>query len=246
MYPLLADDEIHVWYIDLHDKRAISSELFEFLSPEERARVDRFHLPRDKDEYVVCKGALRQILGMHLGVRPEEVQFACGSHGKPQLAWPCTGMALQFNVSHSQGLGLIAVARGMVVGADIERVRPFPVAESTARTHFSAKERGEISRLPDAKRHEGFFSCWTRKEAFVKAQGGGLSIPLNSFCVSARSGEAVESSDEGGDSKAILPWRVMDLRFEEAGADESYIGALVGPNLGWRASVRKWQLPRPL
>jgi len=129
----------------------------------------------------------------------------------------------------------------MAVGVDIECVRPIPDAGSIAEAHFSSKEREDLSRLPDAKRADGFFSCWTRKEAFVKAQGGGLSITLNSFSVSTQSGRGVELLDQSGSIKETLPWKVMALRFEETGSREIYVGAVVGAGPRWHATVRKWQ-----
>lgn len=242
----ISKDEIYVWHVNLRNQAAISSELFDFLSSEEQARAERFRFPRDREAYSICRGALRHILGTYLGARAEEVKFSCGTHGKPQLDESCAGMALQFNVSHSQSVGLIAVARGITVGIDVECVRPIPDAESIAYSHFSLKEREDLSRLPISKAAEGFFSCWTRKEAFVKAQGVGLSIPLNSFCVSRRPGELVELLDESGNTKESLPWKVLDIRVDDIGASETYVGALVGQGTGWRARVRKWQFPRQL
>lgn len=242
-YPSLTDNEIHIWHLDLRELSCLSAGMFNRLSAEEKLRAVRFCFFRDREMYSISRGALRHILGTYLGARPEAVKFSLGPHGKPQLDEHFSGMAIQFNVSHSRSVALIAVARGMAVGIDVECVRPLCDAGSIAQSHFSAKEREDLSRLPVSKMTEGFFSCWTRKEAFVKALGGGLSIPLNSFCVSTRSGEGVELLDENGNSKETIPWKVMDLRFEEDGTNDTYVGALVGPGTNWHASVRNWQPP---
>jgi 4'-phosphopantetheinyl transferase len=244
--PQPADGEIHVWNVDLRGYNRISSELFAFLSEEEQARVERFHFLHDRETYSICRGALRHILGMYLGVKPEEVKFSQDANGKPQLGELFSTVALQFNVSHSKGLGLIAVARGMNVGVDIEWVRPIPGAEGIAQAHFSTKERDCLARLSDSQFTEGFISCWTRKEAYIKALGGGLSIPLNGFCVATQAGEVVECHGTGGSSKLTRIWKVMDLRFEEVGSREVYLGALVGAGSKWHATVRKWQPPSHL
>ena len=241
-----ADGEIHVWHIDLRDHNHISRELFAYLSNEEQARVERFYFIRDREAYSICRGALRQILGMYLDVKPEEVKFSLGHQGKPQLDETFSRVALKFNVSHSKDVGLIAVARAMNVGVDIEYIRPIPDVESIAKVYFTSKERDCLSRLPDSQLVEGFIIYWTRKEAYIKAQGSGLSIPLNSFCVSTQSGVIVECHDQKGRSKKTFPWKVIDLRFEEVGSRETYLGALVGAGQRWHAIVRKWQPDRHL
>jgi len=244
--PSLADDEIHVWQVDLRAGNVISSGLLEVLSSEETVRAERFHFSRDREAYSICRRALRRILGAYLGARPDKLKFSCGPHGKPQLKEDCSGMPLQFNVSHSRGVGLVAVARVMTVGIDVEYVRPIPDAESIAVAHFSLKEREDLSRLPVSQLDEGFISCWTRKEAYVKALGGGLSVPLNTFCVATQPGAVVDCHGEIENSMEKNPWKVINLRFEEVGSSEIYIGALVAPGPRWHATVRKWQPPRHL
>jgi 4'-phosphopantetheinyl transferase len=178
--PLLAGDA-HVWTIRLDAAPPRLDELGRWLSLEERTRADRFHFARDRNRFMAGRGQLREVLARYLGRPPGAVLFAYGMHGKPRLADDGT---LRFNLSHSRDVGLLAVARGRELGIDLEWIRPDVECDEIAQRFFSTMETAALMALPAASRPPAFFACWTRKEAFVKAKGGGLGIPLADFDVS--------------------------------------------------------------
>jgi len=154
------------------------------LSADERERAGRFAFGRDRRRYIVARARLRQLLGERLGAAPESLRFVYKPHGKPALA-RCPGQRdLRFNVSHCGEVAAYAFAEGREVGVDIEEVRELSDADDIAMRFFSRRERAAYMRLPVRERPQGFFNCWTRKEAFIKALGSGLSCPLDSFDVS--------------------------------------------------------------
>jgi 4'-phosphopantetheinyl transferase len=197
--PLLAGD-VHVWSVSLECARSIVSEAFDTLSGDERDRARRFHFERDSRRFVRARAALRQILGGYLEMDPADLSFRYGTHGKPALTGNAAG-ALSFNVSHSDELALIAVARpGVELGVDVEAIRSMPDADDIACRNFAPAEVARLSVLPAQMREAAFFRCWTRKEAYLKALGDGLARPLDSFEVTLRADEPVElrvASDPG-------------------------------------------------
>lgn len=153
------------------------------LSADESQRAARFCFERDRRRYTVARARLRQLLARRLDAAPEALQFAYDSKGKPRLG---TRYArdLRFNVSHCGELAAYAFTEGREVGVDVEEVRVLPDADEVAMRVFSQRERAAYLRLPARERPRGFFSCWTRKEAFIKAIGDGLSHPLQALDVS--------------------------------------------------------------
>jgi len=175
----LVDGEIHVFCAALDQPLWRMELLAETLSADERQRAARFHFEKDKNHYVAGRGMLREILGRLLGVEPGELVFAYGVHGKPCLAMPPAKNSLHFNVAHSDSLVVYAVSREHEVGIDVERIRPVREVEDIAAHIFSEPERAQWHRFPDDKKTEGFFNCWVRKEALLKARGDGIGEPLN-------------------------------------------------------------------
>jgi 4'-phosphopantetheinyl transferase len=172
--------------------------LVRFLSADERGRAGRFAFERDRRRYIVARAWLRQLLGERLGVAPESLRFVYQPHGKPALA-RCRGRRdLRFNVSHCGEVAAYAFVESREVGVDLEQVRELPDADDIAKRFFSPGERAAYLCLPQRERPRGFFHCWTRKEALVKALGAGLSHPLEAFDVSAsRRGWTLSSFDPG-------------------------------------------------
>jgi|SRR5579863_2517954 len=177
-------DQIHVWHARLDREENVLRRLEATLSPEEKARADRFHFANDRNRFVVARGLLRELLGKYLHEAPGGLEFSYGQHGKPFLSGKDTSSGLCFNVSHSTGLAAYAIARNRTLGIDVERVRPESASDDIAKRYFSAREVNDLRTLPPETRVEGFFHCWTRKEAYLKATGMGLQIPLDSFSVS--------------------------------------------------------------
>jgi 4'-phosphopantetheinyl transferase len=177
-------DEIHVWHASLDREEKVLGRLESRLSQEEKARADRFHFVNDRNRFVAARGLLRELLGKYLHQAPAGLEFSYGEHGKPSLSGGNTSSGLCFNLSHSAGLVVYAIAKERNLGIDVEHVRPESAGEDIARRYFSAREVSDLQTLPPEVRVEGFFHCWTRKEAYLKATGMGLQIPLGSFAVS--------------------------------------------------------------
>ena len=186
----LAPHETRVWTVDL-DAGVTSEDDLDGLAPEleraalsadELARADRFVRVRDRRRFVRCRAALRQILGQLLATSPDTVSFRAAGHGKPEVDWEAMGVAgmanrpaLQFNVSHSAGLGLIAVGTGGALGVDVEKVRPITEAERIVASYFTPGELAAFSAIGDADKAVAFLRGWTRKEAILKGLGIGLA-----------------------------------------------------------------------
>lgn len=155
------------------------------LSGAELQRANRFVFACDRRRFVVARSHLRRLLGARLNVRPEAVELVYGKRGKPALAQRFAGTNLHFNVAHSDDVAVFAFSAGLEIGVDIETVRSFRDADEIAALHFSHGEYESYRSLARGDRPLGFFTCWTRKEAFLKALGHGLYHPLDSFDVSA-------------------------------------------------------------
>jgi len=182
-------DEIHVWHAWLDREAEALKQLESTLSPDEIARANRFHFAKDKNHYVAGRGLLRALLGRYLAQAPAGLEFSYGEHGKPALAGAYAAIELSFNLSHSGGLAVYAFAKARNLGIDVERIKPDFVSEDIARRYFSTREVNDLLSLPPEKRPEAFFHCWTRKEAYLKARGAGLQIPLDSFSVTLLPGQ---------------------------------------------------------
>ena len=162
------------------------------LSDAERHRARRFAFDRDASRFILARARLRELLAMRLGVRAEAVEFEYGAHGKPALSRQFADSDLYFNVSHCDDVAAYAFACGHAIGIDVEAVREIGDADAIAARHFSRCENATYRTLKPCERPLGFFNCWTRKEAFVKALGEGLSMPLDGFDVTLAPGEPAQ------------------------------------------------------
>lgn len=187
-HPPLWPDEIHIWQSLLVVDASSQSLLHSHLSADENERAARFRFDRDRDRFITARGTLRMLLARYLRKQPDDLKFLLGSEGKPALVPEAVGDTLSFNLSHSQDVAVFAFGRNRNIGVDVERVRFDVECEDIAHHYFSAGEIQSLIQLPPQKRAEGFFLCWTRKEAYIKAIGGGLQIPLDSFDVSLEPG----------------------------------------------------------
>jgi 4'-phosphopantetheinyl transferase len=182
----LPENEVHIWRAWLDLEAGELARLVSYLSEEELARADRFVFPRDRDHFIAGRGRLREILGAYTQSDPKRMQFQNGRYGKPSLK---ERAELRFNLTHSYGLALYGFAIGRELGIDTEKIRPDFATEEIAERYFSVAENRELRELSPELRTKAFFLCWTRKEAYVKAHGDGLQIPLASFDVSLKPGE---------------------------------------------------------
>src|SRR3989442_12351874 len=198
------DDAIEVVVIRLAIGPAAVRASAVLLSDAERQRAGRFVLDRDATRFIVARAGLRQLLAARLGVRPESVELVYGARGKPALALPGADSDLRFNVSHRDEVAVYAFSFGREVGIDVEAVRMIRDADAIAARSFSRRENEAYRALDPRDRLLGFFNCWTRKEAFVKALGDGLAVPLDCFDVTLAPGEPAKvlrvESTPGDDS----------------------------------------------
>lgn len=200
--PKLTADEVHVWAVPLVIEDSTLRLFAELLSPDERARAERFHFERVRRRFIASHGAVRQLLGRYLGIEPADVAFATGEGGKLRIAIPPNAGAtreLRFNLSHSGELALVAIANGVEVGVDVERIRTVSNTERLARRYFHAAEADEVLAAHGEQRDAMFMRCWTAKEAVVKAYGSGIGAGLNLFQV------PLEASFAGWVELAALP-----------------------------------------
>jgi len=229
--PELREGEVHVWRSWLDLSLAELRELENLLSPDERARASRFVFERDRRRFIAARAALRSILAECAGIGPRQVAFYYTPSGKPGLAGDLERSELQFNLSHSGALALIAVVRRAALGVDVECLSRRVDYEGIAKRFFSERERRALESLDGSKRKRGFFDCWTRKEAFVKALGEGLSRPFSCFDVSLAPGEGACLLAVRGDPEATSRWSLRALEpapgYTGAVAVECAIGRLV-------------------
>lgn len=217
--------EVHVWFVELAAAAASVEACSRNLCPDERERASRFRFEHLKAAFTLSRGILRVLLGRYLATEPDRVRFAYGPRGKPRLVFPET--VLEFNLAHSGRFAAYAFAVGCELGVDIEEVRQGGDQESLVRRFFSREEREEWLGLDPSQRAEAFFRCWTRKEAYIKALGDGLSMPLDSFQVSLRPGVSASLIHVAGDPTAASKWSLYSLAPEDG-----YIGSLAVPERG--------------
>jgi 4'-phosphopantetheinyl transferase len=227
-------DEVHVWRFSLDPQLADLDRLNRALNDSERNRASRFRTGELRRRFVAGRGTLRAILGFCLKIDPAEVAFTFGEHGKPSLA--AGGGAIEFNLAHSGGMALCAVARGRILGVDLEALRQLDDAENIIRRFFSPRERTDFLALPDHERLAAFFRGWTRKEAFLKAKGTGLATDLDSFDVTLRPDEAAALLRVGDDPAEAAHWALFDLD-----AGPGFAAALAVARGETACSIRLWE-----
>jgi 4'-phosphopantetheinyl transferase len=207
---ILRNDEVHVWQVELNAWEKEADSLFELLNPEERERAARFKFPAPRNQFLISRALLRQALGRYLKIEACDIHFRATANGKPELA---EGRDLHFNLSHTEGVTVFAMARHRQVGVDVERIRQDTNALELAERFFSAQEVQWLRSQPSSEHIPSFFSCWTAKEAYIKAQGEGLSLPLDSFGVLPRPESTqlqLKVYDDPEESKRWSMWR-LDL-----------------------------------
>jgi 4'-phosphopantetheinyl transferase len=218
-----------VWAISLQVTDDQRDECRDLLSEEERARAERFVFDWLRRRYIVAHGRMRSILGRHIGIPARELRFEATQHGKPFLD---PTFDTHFNLSHSGELAILAIG-ATELGADVELIRPLENFENVATGFFSEREVAELHRYPAPERLRAFYRCWTRKEAYIKAIGEGLSIPLGSFVVSLAEKEAAlleTTPPERG-----VGWTITAL---DLGSD--YVGAVVIRDPQGTVEMRWW------
>jgi 4'-phosphopantetheinyl transferase len=218
----LTADDLHVWQISLDQPEKRVAQWRVLLSADERARADRFHFERDRRRYIVARGGLRSIVSHYLDLPPESLAFDYGPQGKPHLSLAVDQIPLCFNLTHAHELALYAITRAYEVGIDVEYTkRQVTDIDQLAERFFSVNERAVYHALPASTRRAAFFRCWTRKEAFIKAVGEGLSHPLDRFDVTFAPDQPPSILSIDGEPITATAWSLFHL---EPAAD--YVGAV--------------------
>jgi 4'-phosphopantetheinyl transferase len=217
----LTDSDIHVWRFSIEPPQQELESLFLLLSPDEKTRAERFYFERDRNRFIAARGLLRTIIAGYVDMPPSQIEFVYGNFGKPALKSQPQGKALEFNLSHSQDLALYIFNRNRQVGIDVEHVRSMPDMDNFAEQFFSSREIELINSLSGEQKNDAFFKLWTGKEALLKANGGGLTIPLSYMEISLDADGSVTLRSIDGDRKQAARWRL-----------ESFM-----PAAGYRASL---------
>jgi 4'-phosphopantetheinyl transferase len=204
----LDEQTIHIWSLPIRPSESAITEYHYLLSPDERTRARRFRFDYLQRSFVFTRGALRVLLGRYLAIPPEEVSFRYSATGKPSVS---IGTPLRFNTSHSGDTVLFAFTRECDIGVDVEQIHDLPKMDDIVSRFFCSEEASQFASTPQTERAATFFRCWTRKEAFLKATGNGLSAHLDSFCVTLDSTEPARLVHIGGDSNAARSWTLHDL-----------------------------------
>ena len=220
---------MQLWRADLDVLAPHEPRWQQILSADEQKRAARFHFAKDRQHFSAARAILRMILGSYLDVDPAKVDFLYSQKEKPYLAVRHAEKGITFNVSHSGGIALYAFARRMEIGLDVECISREVEVESIARRFFSQCEQQQLLKLPASERVEAFFRCWTRKEAYIKATGDGLSLPLSQFDVSLQPDDKDALMATRPESAEAKRWLLCEV---PAGA--GYVAALCARGRTWK------------
>jgi 4'-phosphopantetheinyl transferase len=232
---ILLDDEVHVWQVDLVAWEKATGSLFELLDRDEQERAERFKFPAPRHQYVISRALLRRALGTYLKIGAREVRFCATANGKPELP---ASSDLRFNLSHTQGATVFAITRRRQVGIDVERIRQDTNVMELAERFFSRPEVDWLRSQAASEHIASFFSCWTAKEAYIKAQGEGLSMPLGSFSILPIPATAKLELKVYADPQESKRWTMWRL---ELGSDLRAALAIEGETC--KVRLGEWPLP---
>ncbi len=235
-HAVLPENEVHLWRVDLDSLRESESCWQKILSADELARASRFRFAIDRRRFVVSRGVLRTIVGNYVGADPGSLTFSYSSKDKPCLGQPHSESGVCFNVSHSGAVILLASTRGRDIGVDVEQIRNDFDVEAIARRFFSPHEQKQLVALPKEERFEAFFRCWTRKEAYIKATGDGLSLPLHQFDVSIAVNDENALLATRPDESESGRWSLREVQ-----AGTGYVAALCVRGRDWK--LKDWTKP---
>lgn len=232
---ILKDNEVHVWCSSLVLNSKILNKLRLTLSADELERANRFHFQRDRHSFIAGRGILRSILADYHQNKPREIEFTYNTRGKPSIVNIPGGLGINFNLSHSHGLAVYAITRRRGIGIDIERLRSNLSFEKIAKRFFTTAEFEKLSSLAHEEFMEGFFKLWTQKEAYIKAKGKGLSIPLNQFAATIKRDQTVRIKEIGINSDKECSWSFHTLT-----PAPGYVGALAVEGKNIRIKYWMW------
>ena len=234
----LNDDEVQVWRACLDVAPDRIAALRHTLASDERMRAESFHFPIDRTRSIVARGLLRAIIARYLDREAGALSFQYNAFGKPSLPDEPGRDGIRFNVSHADNIALYALTRCRAVGVDIEQVRVNMAREQIAERFFSAREVAALRALKPGMQDAAFFACWTRKEAYKKARGEGISVGLDQFDVSVapNAPPAILASRE--DDEAHPVWSLHHLT-----PAPGYVGAVAVQGVPCQLTCWQWQEP---
>lgn len=232
---LLASFDVDIWLADLTLEAQALPDLEPLLAGEEQERAERFRLARDRERFVLRRGILRELLAQYTGCPASQIRFHTGRYGKPSLA-PEHCSPIRFNLSHSEDMAILAISRTREVGIDLEALCTARARIEIAARFFSTCELADLSAVSSQRWPAAFYRCWTTKEAYVKARGEGLFLPLNQFAVSVdpeRPPALVWSAEGAGE---IARWCVRDVT-----PARNYTAVLVTEGAPTALRIYRWQ-----
>jgi 4'-phosphopantetheinyl transferase len=231
----LASDQVHVWRAALDQPLEMVESYRTILSGHERARADRFHFEKDRTAYTVARAALKSLLGQYLSMASSTIEFEYTAHGKPYLSSAVNPARVSFNISHSHKLALLAFTIERQIGVDVEGIRPDFGTLEIAQRFFSKSEVDALLAQPPDRQAECFFNCWTRKEAYIKAIGEGLSCPLHRFDVTLGVDEPARLLATRVDSQDASAWSMHNLD-----VGPGYKAAVIAEGADWQLQCWQW------
>lgn len=229
--PVLAENEVHIWLAQLNVPSMLS-QYRQWLTMQELEKAQRFYFERDRLRWTIAHGVLRLLLAHYTGDEPLHIELDKNAYGKPFIVQPAS--LLHFNLSHSGDFALYAFAWQREVGIDIEYMRDNINYDELAVRVFSAHEQETLQTLLPAQHYQAFYNGWTRKEAYIKARGMGLSLPLDLFDVSLLPDEPAALLASREDTREVQRWSILALP-----TPPGYTGALVVEGMDWQ--LRSWQ-----
>jgi len=201
---------VHIWRIPLAAGSATLADYHRLLAPEEGARAACFHFEIHRTRFVIARARLRILLASYLGCEPAALAFSYTEHGKPYLS----GAWLTFNLSHAHEMAVVGVARNRTIGVDIEHIRAELAGAEIAERYFAGAEVRALRSFPPERQPAAFFRCWTRKEAYIKARGEGLSMPLADFEVCLEQKEDLPLVNYKDPNEAAR-WKLCNIPVQE-------------------------------
>ncbi len=232
---LLPTNQVHIWRSTLELPIHQINNLKHLLSPDELEKATHLALTQKRHQYIIARAILRRILSLYVSLHPSELRFRYNRNGKPVLA--CSSNKIQFNVSHSHNLAIYALSSDCLIGVDVEylyrrsRIDRMKIASRL----FTPREYTTLQSLPENQRDKAFLTCWTRKEAFIKAMGWGLSFPLDKFEVTADPNESPKLLTTPYKPKDALDWSMVPID-----PSDGYVGTLALRKTNFDLSYWQW------
>ncbi len=214
----LQSKQVHVWCLSFREHTEHVPNYYALLSDDEKIKASKFHFEKDKNQSIISRGALRQLSALYLDRPIDDIAFTYGEYGKPEYSFKSY---LKFNVSHSGDMAIIGFVKDHDIGVDIEHIKTDFDVMDIAVNYFSELEIKTLKAFPKKKHIEGFYRCWTRKEAFIKAKSQGLSFPLNAFSVSIDSNNHANLLETKWDKREAKDWKLFSFT-----PNKDYIGAV--------------------